>query len=69
MLIEEYPVPLLTVRRISSITGLPVSVIRRVLDENPAIRPSALADFRPVYGAEALDLFANAIRGHREVVQ
>lgn len=55
------PIPLLTVRRLAQLTGLPVSAVRRVLDENPGIQPRAVADFRPVYDNQALELFRNTI--------
>ena len=41
--------PLLTVRRISRLTGRPVSAIRGVLDEHPEIQPTAVADEREVF--------------------
>ena len=47
------PFPLLTVKRISELTGRPVSVIESLLAENPDILPTATADFRPVYDREA----------------
>ena len=47
------PFPLLTVRRISRLTGQPVSIIRRLLDEHPEIRPSATADEHEVFDRDA----------------
>ena len=55
------PIPLITVRRISQVTGLPVSEVRRILDEHPDIRPAAVADFRPVYDRDALRRFCEII--------
>ena len=44
---------LLTVRRIAELTERPVSEIHHVLDEHPDIRPTAIADYRPVYDRDA----------------
>jgi len=48
------PLPLLTIRRISAVTGQPVSAIRQLLDEHPEIQPLAVADQQPVYDRDAL---------------
>ena len=47
------PLALLTLRRISEVTGEPVSRMEQVLDEHPEIQPAAVADFRPVYDRNA----------------
>lgn len=53
MTTTNQPFTLLTVRRISELTGRPVSEVERLLDEHPNIRPTAVADYRPVYDREA----------------
>ncbi len=47
------PFELLTLRRIAEVTRRPVSDIERLLDEHPDIRPTAVADYRPVYDRDA----------------
>jgi len=47
------PFPLLTVRRIAELTHRPVSEVEAILDEHPEIRPTAIADYRPVYDRDA----------------
>ena len=46
---QTLPLPLLTLRRISRLSGRPLSAIRRILDEHPEIQPAAVADGRDVY--------------------
>ena len=50
-------------------TGRPVSVIRRVLDEHPEIRPKAVADLRPVFDMEAFRSLKTALQCECEVAQ
>ncbi len=47
------PFPLLTLKRISELTGRPVSAVETLLAEHPEIQPLATADHRPVYDREA----------------
>jgi len=65
------PFPLLTIKRISELTGRPVSTVEATLGEHPEIQPTATADFRPVYDRDAflrlLSLFDQA--DTREVLQ
>ena len=46
---ETRLLPLLTVRRISRLTGQPEPAIRRLLDEHPEIQPMAVADDLQVF--------------------
>lgn len=47
------PFALLTLRRIAELTGRPVSALQAVIDEHPEIRPTATADYAPVFDRDA----------------
>lgn len=53
MLQATHLIELLTVRRISQLSNRPVSIIEQLLDEHPDIKPTAVADHRPVFDRTA----------------
>ena len=54
--------PLLTIRRISRLTGQPVSAIQQMLDEHPDILPAAVADDAEVYDRDTFLRLASLIQ-------
>ncbi len=49
----KQPFALLTLRRIAELTRQPVSSLQDILDEHPDIRPTATADYSPVFDRDA----------------